>query len=119
MIMRFALYALLLALVAGLLHYLLPFVPWWTTALVALLLSLFIKNKPTTAFFAGFVGALLLWGGLAFYLSTQNDGILAARMGNLLGGLPGMSLPVVTGLLGGILGGLGGLTGSLMSRWFQ
>ncbi|MEN0002633.1 MAG: hypothetical protein AAF798_00770 [Bacteroidota bacterium] len=114
--MRFILFVLLLAVVSGALHFFLPFLPWWSVALFAALLSLFVKLSPALAFVAGFLGAALLWGGYAYYLDFLNEGILSARMGILFGGIPGSALPLVTAVFGGLVAGLGALTGSLIVK---
>lgn len=87
--------------------------PWWSIALIAALLSFAFNIRVGMSFLAGFLAVALLWGGYAGYLNTMNEGILAARMGALFGGINGIILVLITGLLGGILGGLGALTGSL------
>lgn len=117
--MRFIFYIVLLPLFAGGLHFLLPFLPWWSVALFAGLLSLFIPLRAMKAFFAGFIGAALLWGGYALYLNFGNSGILAERMGALFGNLPGAMLPFITAVFGGVIGGLGALTGRYLQAFFE
>lgn len=87
--------------------------PWWSIALIAAILSFALNIRISASFWLGFLAVALLWGGYAGILSAANEGILAARIGKLLGGLNGTVLIFVTGLLGGIFGGLGALTGSL------
>ncbi len=92
------------------------FLPWWMIAVMAGILSFIFDLKVGVSFWAGFVAAALLWSGYAGYLHVQNEGILAERIGKLLGGLNGALLVLITGLIGGIFGGLGALTGSLARR---
>jgi hypothetical protein len=87
--------------------------PWWSIALVAAVLSFAFKLSPNRSALAGLIAAALLWGIYAVYLNAANDGILAARMGKVFGGLNGATVILVTALMGGIFGGLGALTGSL------
>lgn len=65
------------------------------------------------SFWAGFLAGFVLWGGYAFYLNLANSGLLAEKIGDLLGGIPGGWLPVLSGLFAGILSGLGAMSGRL------
>ena len=93
--------------------------PWWVIVIVAALVTAGMGLKTGTSFLTGFLGAALLWGIYATWINMGNDGILAARIGTLLGGLGGASLIMITALLAGIVGGLGGLTGSLGRQLFE
>ena len=59
------------------------------------------------------MAGLLLWGGYAFYLNLANAGLLAGKIGELLGGIPGIWLPFLSGAFAGLLSGLGALSGRL------
>ncbi len=109
-------YALFIIATIGIGLLLQQFLPWWSIAFLAAILSSALNIKVSASFWLGFLAAALLWGGYAAFLSTANEGIMAARIGKLLGGLNGTLLLFVTGLLGGIFGGLGALTGSLGRR---
>ena len=89
------------------------FLPWYAVVLVAALLGGLFNVKPGLSFFSGFLGGFLLWGAYALYLNSANAGILATRMGWLLGGLGDLAIVLATGLLGAALAGLGALTGAL------
>jgi hypothetical protein len=108
--MRVALFTIFM-IVAGFIAQL--FLPWWSIAVVAAILSFIFDLKIGLSFWAGFLGAALLWGGFAGYLDALNEGILSARIGRLFGNVPGLVLIFITALIGGIFGGLGALTGSL------
>ena len=113
--MKTASYIGALIILGGILQY---FFPWWTLPLAAALLALGFRINPGRAFLAGFLGAVLLWGGYALYINILNEGILATRMGNLFGGMgPGMMV-LLTALFGGLFGGLGAWTGSLARQAF-
>lgn len=103
----FILFTILVAFVAQL------FLPWWIITVIAGLLSFIFDLKVGVSFWAGFLAAALLWGGHASYLNALNEGLLAARIGKLLGGLNAVALIAITALIGGIFGGLGALAGSL------
>ncbi|GJM31820.1 MAG: hypothetical protein DHS20C18_08210 [Saprospiraceae bacterium] len=89
------------------------FLPWWSLAIVAALLSLLAKLKPLTSFWSGLLAGMLLWGIYAAVLNYTNEGLLATKIGALFGG-PAIMVVAMTALFGGITAGLGALSGSLM-----
>ena len=101
----------LLSLICGL------FLPWWTIAVAAFIVSALIPQKPVNAFFAGFLALFLLWGLLAFVIDSYNENILSTRVAELLY-LQGSSiaLVIVTALIGGLVGGGGSLTASFLKK---
>jgi hypothetical protein len=111
--MKFTVSLLLTALLA---FALCLFLPWWAIALAAFAVAVAIPQKPFRAFGAGFLGLLLLWGGLSFWMSSTNGHILARKMGQLILGAPvgPWVMIVITGLIGSLVGGLAGLAGSFV-----
>ena len=118
--LQFILEALLIAMLGYLVHQFVPSLPWWIIVLIAGVVA-FVLNTSARSFFSGFIGVALLWGVLAWQLSSANMDILATRMGELFSqsnqeqsmeGISAMQLIVITALLGGLLGGLGAMTGS-------
>lgn len=95
------------------------FLPWWTIAVAAAIIGAIFKLNNLQSFLVGFLGIALLWGAYAAFLNNGNEGILAAKMGALFGGLSAVSLILVTALLGGIIGGFGALTGRLGRSIFE
>lgn len=86
--------------------------PWWLPAIAAILFGFFLKDSSAArAFLLGFVGLFLLWGAWSMYSNGINDGLLAARVGELFQGLSGLALIALTALIGGLLGGFGSLVG--------
>jgi hypothetical protein len=89
--------------------------PWWSIAIVAFIVSAIIQQKPWLAFLSGFIALFLLWGGLSFWISTNNDNILAHRVSLLiLKTESAFALIAVTALIGALVGGFGALTGSFI-----
>lgn len=88
------------------------FLPWWAIAVIAAMLSFIFDIEAKVSFWAGFLAVALLWGGSAIFLSTLNEGVLSARIGSLLGNMPGFVLILITAIIGGVFGGLGALNGS-------
>jgi hypothetical protein len=90
--------------------------PWWVIAPSAGLVCFLNGLRPSQSFWVSFLAGVLLWGGLAYHADFKNAGILSAQIGELFGGLPGITLVITTGILGGLVTGLGGLTGSALQR---
>ena len=100
--------AMILALLA---YWLLP---WWGLGVAGLIFPLIryrgsAKPTLTAAFLAGFI----CWIAFAGYMNQLNEGIIAARIGSLFGGLSPAMMVIVTAFLGGmtyLLGSWAGLT---------
>jgi hypothetical protein len=99
----------LLSFIAGL------YFPWWTIAITAFLVAVLFNQRAWKAFVAGFLGLLLLWGGVAFWIDIKNESILSARIGELLGiGNNSFLLILITGFIGGLVAGFAALSGSYL-----
>jgi len=92
------------------------FFPWWTIAIVCFLIAALIRQKPGMAFLCGFLALFILWAGLSFWISYNNDHVLAHKISKLIlkNDNPNM-LILVTGLIGAVVGGFAALSGSLLS----
>ncbi len=99
----------LLAFVLGL------YFPWWSIAIASFLVALLVRQQAGKAFFAGFLGLLLLWAGLAWWIDMKNNGVLSKKIASLLplGGNTFL-LILVTGIIGGIVAGLAAMSGSFL-----
>lgn len=93
------------------------FLPWWTIAIAAFIVSILIYLPPGLSFFSGFSGVLLLWLVLSWFITTANNNILATKIAHVLplGGSV-LLLVLVTCFVGGLVGGLSALTGSLLRK---
>jgi|SRR5579872_2452956 len=93
------------------------FLPWWTIAPVAFVISALIPQGPSLSFLSGFLALFLLWGGLALAIDLANDSILSTRVAGVLPlqGSPTLLL-LVTALLGALAGGGGALTASYLRK---
>ena len=96
------------------------YLPFWSAGLIAFGVAVLLYQKPGMAYLAGFLGIFLLWGALAWFIDTQNNSILSARMAALfsLGGSSSL-LILVTALVGGIIGGLSALSGSFLRKYID
>lgn len=90
---------------------------WWSIALVAFIVSLFISQRPGSSFLSGFTSVFLLWLILALLINAANGGILANRIGGMLGiGQRPVLLAFITALVGGIVAGFAALTASYIRK---
>lgn len=99
----------LLSFISGL------FLPWWSIALASLFVALLVHQGSGKAFLSGFLGVLLLWGGLAWWIDMKNDGVLSKKIASVLplGGNT-ILLILVTGIVGGIVAGFAAMSGSYL-----
>ncbi|MEM9837068.1 MAG: hypothetical protein AAF828_11230 [Bacteroidota bacterium] len=85
--------------------------PWWTIAIIALLIGVLVKVRRRAGFWYAFLAGMFVWGGYVTYVHLTNNGILAGRMANLFQLGNGWFMVIITGIWGGITAGLGGWTG--------
>lgn len=91
------------------------YLPWWSIAIVALLVAIIFPQKPLWSFLAGFCALFLLWTILAFIISSSNNHILAHRMSLvILKRDSPFVLMLVTGLIGALVAGFAALAGSFV-----
>ena len=99
----------LLAFVAGL------FLPWWSIAIVALLIAILINQTAGISFLSGFLGVFLLWVLLSWWISMKNEGILATKIASVLPlGGSAFILILITGIIGGLVAGFAAMSGSYL-----
>jgi len=102
----------LLSFIAGI------FLPWWSIALSACLVSLIIPQKPSLSFLAGFLGVFLLWEILAWRIDANNSGILSHKIANILPlGGSAVFLIILSSLIGAVVAGSAALAGAYARRW--
>ncbi|MDQ6903523.1 MAG: hypothetical protein M3139_10985 [Bacteroidota bacterium] len=89
------------------------FFPWWSIALVSFLVVALIPQSPFMSFFSGFLALFLLWGTLTYWISTNNDHILAHRVSLLILNTDSSFLLIISSaLIGALVAGFGALTAS-------
>ncbi len=93
------------------------YMSWWSIAVVAFCVSLWLIQKPLWAFVTGFVSVFLLWGGLTWYISSANNNILAHKISMLVlqKDSPAM-LITLSALTGALVAGFAALSGTLLGR---
>jgi hypothetical protein len=87
--------------------------PFWMTAVGGVLGGFFFPISSGKAYAVGFAAGFLLWWGSAFFFNFANAGMLADKMGELIGHLNSAYMLLITGTMGGVLAGFGTLTGVL------
>jgi hypothetical protein len=99
----------LISFIAGL------YFSWWSLAIVAFGIALLIHQRPLKAFFSGFLGLFLLWGGLALLIDLKNDHILSKRVAELMKlGQSSIAIILVTALIAALVAGFAALSGSYL-----
>jgi hypothetical protein len=89
------------------------FLPWWSIAIVACIVGVLIPQTPLVSFFTGFIALFLLWGILCFWISTNNNHILAHRVSLLLFKVDNPFLLIISSaIIGAFIAGMAALTGS-------
>ena len=89
------------------------FLPWWTIAITAFIVTALIPQRPFKSFLSGFTALFLLWAGLSFYLSAANDHILAHKISIVILTMNSpLALITATALIGALVAGFAALSGS-------
>ena len=93
------------------------FLPWWSIALAAFLVAALIPQKPGKAFLTGFIALFLLWGSLSFWISNNNDHILAHKVSQLMLKMDNpIVLVLATAFIGALVAGFAALAGSYLRK---
>jgi hypothetical protein len=93
------------------------YLPWWTIAPVAFLVAALIPQKPGKSFLTGFISLFLLWGSLTWYISSNNDHILAHKVSVLIIKENSAAMLVgITALIGALVAGFAALAGSYLRK---
>lgn len=93
------------------------YLPWWSIAVVAFVVSALIPQRSVKAFLTGFIALFLLWGGLAWYISEQNNNLLAHKVSIIILTQDNpVLLIVVTAAIGAVVAGFAALSGSYVRR---
>ncbi len=91
------------------------FFPWWSIAVVCFVVAVCIPQPHWVSFCTGFLSLFIVWAGLSYWISDQNNHILAHRVSILILKKDSpLGLILLTGFIGGIVGGLSALTGRTM-----
>ncbi|GAB2820141.1 hypothetical protein [Ferruginibacter profundus] len=93
------------------------FLPWWSIAIAAFVVAALIPQHPGKAFLTAFAALFLLWGGLSYWMSSNNNHILAHKVSLLILKIDSPYLLIfATAIVGALVAGLGALSGSLLRK---
>jgi hypothetical protein len=93
------------------------YLPWWVIAPVAFIVSYLFRLRWHQGLLAGFLGLLILWGGIAFFIDHSNQHILSDRVSVLFfKSVKPHVLVLMTGIIGGLVAGFAGMTGGFLVK---
>jgi hypothetical protein len=93
------------------------FLPWWSIVIAAFIVAVVIPQKPGRSFLSGFVSLFLLWGGLSFRISNNNEHILSHKISMLILKTDNPYLLILAAaLIGALVAGLAALAGSYLRK---
>lgn len=87
------------------------FLPWYCAGFAAIVGGYLLKFGFFKTLLVGFLGVGLAWLCYSFYLDSGNSSILSNRIAQLLKMGSGLTLMIVSAIIGGILGALGAILG--------
>src|SRR6476660_8137048 len=91
------------------------YLPWWSIAIVCFVVAALIKQRSGLAFLCGFLSLFLLWGGLSFWLSHNNNHVLAHKVSLLILKTDNPDLLIIiTGMIGAVVAGFAAVSGSIL-----
>lgn len=108
--MKFLLATLLTAALAWLAG---MFLPWWSIAIIAFAVAVFIPQTTGAGFLAGFTGIFILWAVLSLWIDLKNESILSHKIAQVfpLGG-SSVLLILITAFIGALVAGFAAMAGS-------
>ncbi len=93
------------------------YLPWWCIAIVAFIVAALIPQKPFKSFLTGFIALFLLWGLLSWYISSNNNHLLAHKVSLVILKTDSpYTLMLITALIGSLVAGFAALAGSYVRR---
>jgi hypothetical protein len=91
------------------------YLPWWSIAVVAFIVAVLIPQHVGKAFIAAFLAIFVLWAGLSFWLSFNNNHLLAHKVSTLILKTDSPNLLIIaTALIGALVAGFAALSGSFL-----
>lgn len=86
--------------------------PWWSVAIAGALTGFFIPQNRFLSFLSTFLGVLILYSSLIFFISNANNHILAQKIGLLvLKNKNELLIIIVSGIISALVAGISALTG--------
>jgi len=88
------------------------FLPWWSALIPCILFGAWLTERARTAFTVGFTAGGLAWLIQAFYIHIANQGILTARVAEMLQVHLPIAVLAITFLTGALITGSATLFGN-------
>ncbi len=93
------------------------YLPWWSIAVAAFVVAALIPQGAAKSFLTGFTALFLLWGGLSFWISNNNEHLLAHKVSMVLLKMDNpWVLIFATAIIGALVAGFGALSGSFLRK---
>lgn len=93
------------------------FLPWWSIAIAAFAVAALIPQGAAKSFLTGFTALFLLWGGLSFWISNNNEHLLAHKVSMVLLKMDNpWVLIFATAFIGALVAGFAALSGSFLRK---
>lgn len=93
------------------------YLPWWWIAPVAFIVAVLIPQPPSMGFLSGFISLMVLWVALSFWISNNNDHLLAHKMSQIILKTDSPWLLMLAGgFIGALVAGFASLAGSYVRR---
>ena len=91
------------------------YLPWWSVAIAGFLVVALIPQKPSKALLCGFLAVFILWFVFSYWLSSNNDHILAHKVSLLFLKMDNPYLLMwATAIIGGLVAGFGAFTAAFL-----
>jgi hypothetical protein len=93
------------------------YLPWWSIAIAAFIVAALIPQGAVKSFLTGFTALFLLWGTLSFWISNNNEHLLAHKVSMVLLKMDNpWVLIFATAIIGALVAGFGALSGSFLRK---
>jgi hypothetical protein len=93
------------------------YLPWWSIAIAAFVVAALIPQNPGKSFITGFTALFLLWGVLSFWISNNNEHLLAHKISMVLLKMDNpFVLIFATAIIGALVAGFAALSGSFLRQ---
>ena len=94
--------------------------PWWSIAVVAFYVGVWVHESPAKSFAYGTAAVTLMWATYAGIQNNANGGLMSDAISKMLGGsVSGTQLIFATGLVGGLVGGISAMAGTMLRDLFK
>jgi hypothetical protein len=92
---------------------------WWTMALAAFTINIFIPTTPWRSFSSGFLAVFGLWLFMAWKIDSDTNSILTSKMAQLFSLPDSFLLILISALIGGLIAGFASVTGFFLRDLFK